>query len=468
MLFFTYLNLKGKPMRLSTRYFFILLLGVLVTPVAHANSNQALMELLKALEDNGTISKDVYDLVAEVAKQGQTGEHAVVAKADVKKMVQEEVKVATKDQPEITIKDKFEIKSADKDFSLRVGGRIQADAAAYSEDARKHNDGTEMRRARLFVQGTLWEAWKYKLQYDFVSTGNSGIADAYIQYAGLKDWTFTVGHFKQAFSLQNMTSSKYITFTERGLPHLFTPGRAIGIAAGRSSNNWSVNAGFFGEGIDGASSDEDEGYAITGRATYAPILDQQQHVHLGTSISYRNSGSIDAIRFRERPESHLTNTFEVDTGSLNADSNLRLVGELAYTYGSLSLQGEYYYIDIERDGPNPDLDFSGYYLEGSWFLTDDMRSYSGNKGSYGKVKPRSIVGKGGIGAWQLAVRFSSVDLNDNDITGGDAQNFSLGLNWYATNNIRMSANYINVLDVTGGAGDGDEPEAFQMRAQVEF
>ena len=74
----------------------------------------------------------------------------------------------------------------------------------------------------------------------------------------------------------------------------------------------------------------------------------------------------------------------------------------------------------------------------------------------------------GVGAWQVAVRFSSVDLNDGDISGGDAENISLGLNWYATNNIRMSANYVNVLDVNGGTADGDEPEAFQMRAQVEF
>jgi phosphate-selective porin OprO and OprP len=448
--------------------FFMFLSGTSITPMAYADNNQALMELLKALEDNGTITKDVYELVLAVAQQGETEQPVVAATKDIKKMIQAEVKVATKDQPRITMKDKFEVKSGDGDFSLRVGGRIQADAATYLEDNRKHNDGTEMRRARLFVQGTLWEAWKYKLQYDFVNTGSSGIADAYIQYAGVKDWKFTVGHFKQAFSLQNMTSSKYITFTERGLPHLFTPGRGIGVGVGRSSNNWSINAGLFGEGIDGASGDADEGYAITGRATYAPILDKQQHLHLGVSASYRNSGSIDAIRFRDRPESHVTNTREVDTGSLNADSNLLAVGEAAYTYGSLSLQSEYYYIDIDRDGAGPDLDFSGYYVEGSWFLTNDMRRYSGSKGSYGKVKPRSIVGKGGMGAWQLAVRFSSIDLNDNDIAGGDAQNLSLGLNWYATNNIRMSANYVNVLDVVGGTGDADEPEAFQMRAQVEF
>ncbi len=449
-------------------FFLMSLPGAMFAPTVYADSNQALMELLKALEDNGTISKDVYELVVKAAEQGEARSHVVVAKDDVKKMVAEEIKVATRDQAKITMKDKFEVKSGDGDFSMRVGGRVQVDAATYAEDKRDNNDGTEMRRARLFVQGTLWQAWNYKLQYDFVNTGSSGIADAYIQYAGLKPWKITVGHIKEPFSLQNMTSSKYITFTERGLPHLFTPGRAIGLGVERGGNNWSINAGLFGEGIDGASGTNDEGYAITGRSTYAPILDNQQHLHLGASASYRNSGSLDAISFSDRPESHLTNTREVSTGSFNTDSNVRVVGEAAYTYGPLSLQSEYYYVDIDRNGAAPDLNFSGYYVEGSWFLTNDMRNYDGSKGSYGKVKPNSIVGKGGIGAWQLAVRFSSVDLNDEDINGGDAQNFSLGLNWYATNNIRMSANYVNVLDVVGGAGDGDEPESFQMRAQVEF
>ncbi len=449
------------------------IIAILSTSVAHAGTNQALVELLKALEENGTISKDVYELVVEVANQGETNQaKAIVAKEDVKKMIQEEVKVVAKkqakDQPKITMKDKFVVESGDGDFSLRVGGRIQADAAAYSEDIRRQNDGTEMRRARLFVQGKFWDAWKYKLQYDFVNTGSAGIADAYLQYAGMP-WKVTVGHFKQPFSLQNMTSSKYITFTERGLPHLFTPGRAIGVGAGRSGNNWSLNAGIFGEGIDAASGDEDEGFALTGRASYAPILNKQQHLHLGSSLSYRNSGSNDTLTFRDRPESHVTNVREVNTGSINADSNLRAVAELAYTYGPFSLQGEYYYVDIDRDSATlSDLDFSGYYAEGSWFLTDDMRNYSGRKGSYGKIKPGSVVGKGGLGAWQLAMRFSSVDLNDADIAGGEEQNFSLGMNWFATNNIRMSANYVKVLDVKGGAGDGDEPEAFQVRAQAEF
>jgi len=265
----------------------LIIFGVLLTPVAQAGTNQALVELLKTLKANGTITKDVYELVVKVAEQGETIESAVVAKEDVKKMVQEEIKIATKDQPKITMKDKFVVESGDGDFSLRVGGRLQADAATYSEDIRRQNDGTEIRRARLFVKGKLWDAWKYKLQYDFVKTGSSGIADAYVEYVAMP-WKIKAGYFKQLFSLQNMTSSKYITFTERGLPDLFSPDRAIGIAAGRSGKNWSFNAGVFGEGIDGG--DEDEGYALGGRATYAPLLNSQQHMHLGASVSYRGSG----------------------------------------------------------------------------------------------------------------------------------------------------------------------------------
>jgi DNA-directed RNA polymerase subunit H (RpoH/RPB5) len=111
-------------------YLFLWMSGILIAPVAQANTNQALVELLKALEENGTISKDVYELVLKVADQEKTAEVTVVAKEDVKKIVQEEIKVATKDQPKIKMKDTFAVESGDGDFSLRVGGRIQTDAGS--------------------------------------------------------------------------------------------------------------------------------------------------------------------------------------------------------------------------------------------------------------------------------------------------------------------------------------------------
>lgn len=119
---------------------------------------------------------------------------------------------------------------------------------------------------------------------------------------------------------------------------------------------------------------------------------------------------------------------------------------------------------IDRDiSGNDDLDFSGYYVEAGLFLTDDSMNYKASKGSYSRVTLTSDKG-----AWQVAARFSNVDLTDEDIDGGEADSLTFGVNWFATPNIRFSANYINVLDVEGGPTDGDEPDAFQFRTQVEF
>lgn len=444
--------------------------GLLALESDENHTNQALMKLLEELQENGTITKSVYEAILQVAKPKvsveKTKENIIANQIEIKKLVKKEVDKATKDQVKIQVKDKLQITSNDGAFKMRIGGRLQTDSAFYDEDRLTHKNGTSLRRARIFIQGTLHHFWNYKLQYDFVRTGRDGIADAYIQYIGLP-WAITIGHFKQPFSLQGTTSSKYITFMERALPHAFSPGRAIGISAKKSGYNWALNIGLFGEeGLNRANNNEDGGYAFVGRGTYAPILSDSEHLHLGFSASYRSIENANTISFNQRPESHITNRREINTGLINAKTNLSLVAEGAYTYKRASIQGEYYFTNIERDDDS-NLDFSGYYVETSLFLTENMRNYSPKKGAYGKIKT-SPVGSGSIGAWQIVARFSSVDLIDSDIVGGEAKNFSLGLNWYATNNIRISANYINVLDVKDGVSDGDNPKIFQLRAQAEF
>ena len=142
---------------------------------------------------------------------------------------------------------------------------------------------------------------------------------------------------------------------------------------------------------------------------------------------------------------------------------------MAYINGPFHLQSEYYHTTVDREiSTNEDLTFSGFYVEGGWFLTGESMNYKASKGSFSRVTPKGVVGKGGIGVWQVAMRYSSLDLTDEDITGGEEDNFTVGLNCYATPNIRFAANYVNVLDVEGGPKDGDEPESFQIRTQVEF
>ena len=448
----------------------VFLLLILCMSAAASANNDALLVLLKALHADGTIDTATYELVMQVATGGDDPQPVKETGSEsIREVVREEIAAAGNEQPAVNNRGKFTVESADKDFSFRVGGRIQMDAATYSEDRLRHNDGTEIRRARLFAEGTLWQDWAYKLQYDFTAAGLDGIQDAYIDYLGFENWEFRIGHFREPFSLQNMTSSKYTTFMERGLPYLFTPGRNLGAGISTGGKQWSFSAGVFGEGRDGSGKDNDEGFGTSGRFTFSPFMGESFASHLGLSASYRATGSEDGIRFRERPESHVTDTRLVDTGSIDIDDYSRFAAEAALIYGPFSVAGEYYHTFLNRDiSSNPDLEFSGYYLEAGWFLTGESMNYQASSGSFGKITPGHIAGKSGYGAWQIAARLSNLDLTDEDITGGEITDMTLGLNWFATPNIRFTANYVSVLEVDGGPAAGDNPDIFQIRTQVEF
>ncbi len=426
-----------------------LLAGLAITASGSAMATgSAVEELLRALYQNGTIDKATYELVQQAAKAEETQNREQIREisvAESKKAASDVVAKAKSTKPSVTL-----------------GGRIQLDAGSVSEDNVDHDSGTEIRRARLFAKGDLHEDWGFKLQYDFTTSGRDGIQDAFLDYKPLK---IRIGHAKEPFSLQNMTSSKYTTFIERGLPHVFAEGRNIGIQTSRNGDNWMIAGGVFGDGRDGEDDGEmNEGWGISARATVAPIHEDGETLHLGASFSHRNVGGNHELEFKERPEAHITDTYIVNTNTIDANDLTRGVLEAAYINGPFHVQGEYYHTSIDRQlAGMKDLSFNGYYVEAGLFLTDDTLNYKATTGSYSRVTPT-----GQNGAWQIAARFSTVDLNDKDITGGEADSVTLGLNWFAAPNIRFSANYINVLDVNGGPNPGDEPSAFTLRSQVEF
>jgi phosphate-selective porin OprO and OprP len=77
---------------------------------------------------------------------------------------------------------------------------------------------------------------------------------------------------------------------------------------------------------------------------------------------------------------------------------------------------------------------------GSWLITGESRGYVFEEARFKNPKPKGIVGKGGIGAWELLARYSSLDLSDEDIDGGEEDNVTVGINWYPTPNFRFMAN----------------------------
>ena len=156
----------------------------------------------------------------------------------------------------------------------------------------------------------------------------------------------------------------------------------------------------------------------------------------------------------------------MDTGIiLDSDDFVRLGAEFATVMGPFSAQAEYISTSVNRDGAS-DLDFDGWYVEMAYFLTGESRQYK--HGKFAKPLPQSNVGEGGMGAWQLALRYSTLDLSDGLIEGGEVDTMTLGLNWFPTPTLRFTANYVDVLDVDGGPNDGLESSVLQLRSQWAF
>ncbi|WP_126456483.1 OprO/OprP family phosphate-selective porin [Sulfuriflexus mobilis] len=389
-------------------------------------------ELLEVLLENGVISKQQHqELKKQYGKNSGT---------------------------QISTKGGIKAKSEDGDFSFQFGGRVMVDAGYVDEDVSKHDSGTEFRRLRMFAKGTLYRDWGYKVQVDY-SDDALAIKDAYLKY---KPWGVTIGNFKQPISLEELTSSKYITFMERSLPTVFATSHRIGVGINKGGNNWSAAASIYG-GNSEDNEDGQEGYGLGARVTFAPIAEKTRAIHLGAAVAHEEPlDDADVVRFRQRPEFHATGTRIIDTGSISNVEDIEKFGlEAAAVFGPFSLQGEYLKVDVSRESGFDDADFDGAYLTASYFLTGESRPYSAKKGKFGRVKPKAKSG-----AWELAVRYSTLDLDDGAIQGGEEDNLTLGLNWYVNPNVRIMANYIDVDAEV--AGVDDDPNIFAMRAQIDF
>jgi len=359
--------------------------------------------------------------------------------------------------------------SQDGSFKLKIGGRLHTDWFWSSEDnAIKSNvgeqeDGTEVRRARIYFSGLIYDNVEYKLQLDFAGA-EVAFKDAYLGITDFPLGKLRMGQFYEPFGLETMTSSNYVTFIERSLTTALAPERQTGFMLYNTYYDDRVYGavGVFRETDDEGENVDDGGYNITGRIATLPIYENKGESLLQVGAAYSIRNPDDTLRIRQRPEAHLANYF-VDTGTLTSDGENLLGLESAWVNGPLSLQAEYILADADRIG-SPDASFNGYYVQGSYFLTGEHRNYNTKEAIFGRVKPnKNYSYGGGPGAWEVKARYSGLDLSDSDITGGELNNITAGLNWYLNPNTRIMWDYVHA-----DKDDVGQADMLMMRLQFDF
>lgn len=455
----------------------------------------------------GGLRKTSLYLIAGAGVIGILASAAPAAHAEY--VTREEFEAYKKEQPEIKWKGAPQIVSEDGKFKFKVRGRLMVDYDSIDQDFKITGDddvsAVELRRARLGVEGVIYYNFKYKFEVDFAGD-ETEIKDAYIAYANWADWETSeiiVGNFKTANSLEQMTSSRFLMFLERAaFVDAFVLDRAIGGGVWAGDEHWSFQAGYYG-----AEAGTQEGYwtdptIATVRGTVTPINNDTTVLHMGASYRNRNAGTdrdgmADLFRYRARPDLHLADRFIqtpnriISTGDtlpgFGETDNLWLV-EGAFVWRRFTVQGEYadMSVDIAQSIANASPNYKGWYVQGSIFLTDDMRNFEADTAEFGRIKPNNpfFSEKGmfsGTGAWELAGRYDVLELGDaaTAITNstavnamdcadcGDQKAWTIGLNWWMTDYAALKFNYVNA-HISGGDNNGADVQGFAMRAQIDW
>jgi phosphate-selective porin OprO/OprP len=285
--------------------------------------------------------------------------------------------------------------------------------------------------------------------------------------------------------MTGLNSATALPFIERPLPFAFLPFRQIGAmlhGTGQDdASTWAVSVFRFPTDLFGSNVGDNGGFGFTTRLTGLLVDDDERIVHVGAAYNFADPSS-NAIQYATGPEFFVGQTGVaalspplvgsampafVNTGAIAANNYNLFGGEFAARAGSFYTQAEVLVTAVDRIGGGTAV-FPGVYVHAGYFLTGEVRPYDRKAGVLGRVSPLEPFSRsGGRGAWEVAARWSMLDLNDAGIRGGRLNDITLGLNWYLNTYVKFQLNYIHAM-LNSPVNGHSEADIAALRAQLIF
>jgi phosphate-selective porin OprO/OprP len=386
-----------------------------------------------------------------------------------------------------------------KNPKMSFFGRIHLDWWAFPEVAgtldpieANPQDRINFRRMRIGVKGDLTDNMFYKYEGEFAGGNNPSYRDAYI---GFKDVplfnTVIMGNHKRPYGYDHLNSSRYNQTIERPfIVEAFNQdSRRLGISSNGFSEDlgWNWRYGLWNQQL----TQNQSGYIgdhyqteFAARVARTYWYDESSggrgygHFAVSGSVGAVDGNNNNQARYRTRPEARSSNRW-LDTGAIAGADETALIGiESVINVGAFQIASEYMRNNVDRiDAIGEDVAFTGGYVQGSYLFTGEHHPWERKRGTLGRLKPFENFflvrdcecnTQSGWGAWEGVLRYSWADLNDFDITGGEAASWTFGMNWYWNPYARMQLNYI-VGEVRNGPNGGfGDYQIVGARMMVDF
>jgi phosphate-selective porin OprO and OprP len=475
-------------------------------------------------------------VLAQVADAPITAEEAAALRAEIQQLRDEVAamkavqakSVAAPTAPMPSWKGAPQFSDGASGFTFKPKGQIQVDAgyvsnpgsaggtagpinAAFGAAGVNTNNlgfNSRLRRVNVGADGSLPGGFGYSFEFE-LSQGSVGYEDVVLTYQGKgSPLLIKIGYQYPLQSLEQMTSSKFTSFTERaGNSDAFGYSRRNGVSLAYAKGDVTLASGIFSEDIANTNFNR-TGWQVSARGTWSPKFGDFQS-HLGLNFQHRVAPrDAQNVRLRQRPYTQNSDQRFIDTGRIAADGDDIFGVELGAVRKSLHFAGEAQWLKVRGfndpartfganngtggaaafllDDP---IFFSGY-AEIGYFFTGETRGYKG--GRWDRTKVLHPFDKGGWGAVQLNARLDHTDLQDrvgpgaitpgsfNYANGGTQTGYELSLIWLPTDYLKFVAQYGHIRVTGGPAGAAFDAstipfyerqfssDMFAARAQVDF
>lgn len=461
----------------------------------HANDSDEL-EKLRALV------QELDQKIRVLDRKGELAEEAAAAKK--------------KETPIVKASEKgFGLQSADGQHEIKLRGLLQADyrgfdqglsnAGAAANLATEANGAFLLRRIRPTIEGTVFDKYDFRFTPEFGeaktanATSTSGIVDAYVDARWTPWLQLRVGKFKPYVGLERLQSGADIKFVERSyVTNALLPNRDVGASLHGDflDGKLSYGLGVFNGVADGgdaptsADTNSDKDYAARLFAT--PFKDSDSPfagLSFGLATTFgdvRGTAANTELTSGYKTPGQQT-FFKYGATTIADGRRIRWAPQANYYYGSLGVLAEYARVSEEVNvtalNRHTTLDHDAWQIAGTYLLTGEEASFKG-------VKPKQAfdIDKGGWGAWELALRYAELNLDNKVYTAAagagvyadprysakSAHSWTAGVNWYINSEAKVVLDYEHTTFEGGGGGsvaaplDREDERAVLARFQVAF